>query len=138
MDGTEALRQQRSGVVDVNGDVGACGCHVVTPNAAAGKDRKDGQKPAERKRAGAAVGDGGVGANAVRDMTAVPSNQRASDSHDDTRLGDGEDSERLASSRAAKVQRNGRNGANRFGRQRNSLVRRKMRERGRRVPRIET
>ena len=62
----------------------------MTPNGTAGKDREDGQDSAERKLAGAAVGDGALGAEAIRALTAVPSNQRASDSHGDTRLGDDE------------------------------------------------
>lgn len=91
----EALRQQRSDVVDVDGDISARGRYVVTSDAAARQDGEDGQEPAERKRAVAAVGDGAAGAKAIRARTAVPSNQRASDSHDKTRLGDVEEIETL-------------------------------------------
>lgn len=87
-DGKEALRQQRRRVVDMHGDMRASRRDVMAANGAAGKDGEDGQKPAKRKFAGAAVGDGAVGAKTIRARTAIPSNQRASDSHDDTRLGD--------------------------------------------------
>lgn len=97
--GKEALGEQRGGVVEGNGDVGAGARHVVTSNAATGQDREDGQEQAERKRAVAAVGDGAAGAKTIRDLAAVPSNQRASDSHDSTRLSDVEDTERLIAKR---------------------------------------
>ncbi len=103
--GKEALRQQRGGVVDGNGDVGAGARHVVTSNAATGQDREDGQELAERKRAVAAVGDGAAGAKTIRDLAAVPSNQRASDSHDSTRLSDVEGTERLVAERAWRIRR---------------------------------
>jgi len=57
----------------------------VTSNWTAGQDREDGQKAAERKAAVAAVGDGAVSAKTSR-LTTIPSHQRASDSHDYTRL----------------------------------------------------
>ena len=69
----------------------------MTSDAAAGQDREDGQEPAERMRAVAAVGDGAAGAKAIAALRSVPSNQRASDSHGKTRLGDVEDIDRYAS-----------------------------------------
>lgn len=72
----------------MHGDMRASRCDVMAANGAAGKDGEDGQKPGKRKFAGAAVGDGAAGAKTIRARAAIPSNQRASDSHDDTRLGD--------------------------------------------------
>lgn len=72
----------------MHGDVRARRRDVMTPDGAAGKDGEDGQDSAERKLAGAAVGDGAAGAEAIRALTAVPPDQRASDSHDDTRFVD--------------------------------------------------
>jgi len=72
----------------MHGDMRASRRDVMAANGAAGKDGEDGQKPAKRKFAGAAVGDGAAGAETIRARAAIPSNQRASDSHDDTRLGD--------------------------------------------------
>jgi len=57
----------------------------VTTDGTARQDREDGQKAAKRKPAVAAVGDGAVSARTTR-LTAIPSHQRASDSHDYTRL----------------------------------------------------
>lgn len=57
----------------------------MTSNGTAGQDREDGQEAAERKAAVAAVGDGAVSARTTR-LTTIPSHQRASDSHDYTRL----------------------------------------------------
>ena len=57
----------------------------MTSNGTAGQDREDGQEAAERKAAVAAVGDGAVSARTTR-LTSIPSHQRASDSHDYTRL----------------------------------------------------
>ncbi|MFM0643314.1 hypothetical protein PQR14_03215 [Paraburkholderia bryophila] len=81
----EALRQQRRDFVRANGNEGARGDRVVTSNGTAGQDREDGQEAAERKAAVAAVGDGAVSARTTR-LTSIPSHQRASDSHDYTRL----------------------------------------------------
>ena len=72
----------------------------MTSDAAAGQDREDGQEPAERMRAVAAVGDGAAGAKAIAALRSVPSNQRASDSHGKTRLGDFDNIERPASAYA--------------------------------------
>src|SRR5258705_9490567 len=58
----------------------------MTSNGAAGQDREDGQKAAKRKPAVAAVGDGAISAKTPRVLTTIPPNQRASDSHDYTRL----------------------------------------------------
>ena len=81
----------------MHGDVGACRGDVMAPDGATGKDGEDdGRGPAKRKLAGAAVGDGAAGAKTIRALAAVPSNQRASDSHDDTRLGDVQGIERPA------------------------------------------
>jgi hypothetical protein len=57
----------------------------MASDRAAGQDREDGQEAAKRKAAAAAVGNGGVMAKTIR-LTAFPPNQRASDSHDYTRL----------------------------------------------------
>lgn len=95
------LRQQRSGVVGVDGDERARGGCVVTPNATARNSREDVQKTAERKLAVAAVGSGALSAEIPRRLSTIPSNQRASDSHDDTRLGDVKGIERIASSNVA-------------------------------------
>ena len=75
---------------------------VVAADGTAGQDREDGQGSAERKLTGAAVGDGAAGANAIRACTAVPSNQWASDSHDDTRFGDVEDIDRFIAAHNAR------------------------------------
>jgi hypothetical protein len=83
----------------MHGDVGACRRDVMAPDRATGKDSEDdGRGSAKRKLAGAAVGDGAAGAKPTRSPAAIPSNQRASDSHDDTRLGDVQGIERLARS----------------------------------------
>jgi hypothetical protein len=79
----EALRQQRRDFVCSHRNEGARGDGVVTSHGTAGQDRKDGQEAAERKAAVAAVGDGAVSAGTTR-LTAIPSNQRASDSHADS------------------------------------------------------
>jgi hypothetical protein len=57
----------------------------VTSNRTTRKDCEDGHEAAERKAAAAAVGDGAVSARTTR-LTTIPSHQRASDSHDYTRL----------------------------------------------------
>ncbi|BFG75989.1 hypothetical protein PTKU46_40220 [Paraburkholderia terrae] len=58
----------------------------MTTDGTARQDREDGQKAAKRKPAVAAVGDGAVSAKTPRELTTIPPNQRASDSHDYTRL----------------------------------------------------
>ena len=81
----------------MHGDVGACRRDVMAPDGATGKDGEDdGRGSAKRKLAAAAVGDGAAGAITIRALAAVPSNQSASDSHDDTRLGDVQGIERPA------------------------------------------
>ncbi|ABC36177.1 hypothetical protein DR62_07735 [Burkholderia thailandensis] len=81
----EALRQQRGDFVDMHGDVGACGDGVVTSHGATGQDGDDGRKQARNKRAAAAVGEGDV-MRETRRMSSIPPYQRATDSHDYTRL----------------------------------------------------
>lgn len=81
----EALGQQRGDFVDVHGDVGACGDGVVTSHGATGQDGEYGRKQARNKRAAAAVGEGDVMRD-VRRMSSIPPYQRATDSHDYTRL----------------------------------------------------
>ena len=81
----EALGQQRSDLVCANGDKRTCRDGIVTSDRTAGQDREDGQEAAKRKAAVAAVGDGAVRTKTIR-LTAFPPNQRASDSHDYTRL----------------------------------------------------
>lgn len=81
----EALWQKRGDFVDVHGDVGACGDGVVTSYGTTGQDGEDGRKQARNKRAAAAVGEGDVMRDACR-MSSIPPYQRATDSHDYTRL----------------------------------------------------
>ncbi|AFI68791.1 hypothetical protein GSH05_28135 [Burkholderia pseudomallei] len=83
--GGEALRQQRGDFVDVHGDIGACGDGVVTSHGATRQDGEYGRKQARNKRAAAAVGEGDVMRDARR-MSSIPPYQRATDSHDYTRL----------------------------------------------------
>jgi hypothetical protein len=82
----KALGQQRRDFVGMHRNEGACGNGVVTTDGAARQDREDGQKAAKRKPAVAAVGDGVVSAKTPRELTTIPPHQRASDSHDYTRL----------------------------------------------------
>jgi hypothetical protein len=84
--GAEALGQQRRDFVGTHGDECARGDGVATSDGTTGKDREDGQKAAIRKLAVAAVGNGVVSAKTPRGLTTIPSYQRASDSHDYTRL----------------------------------------------------
>jgi hypothetical protein len=58
----------------------------MTPHGTAGQDGENGQEAAERKLAAAANGGGSVSAKTPRWLTTIPPDQRASDSHDDTRL----------------------------------------------------
>jgi len=58
----------------------------MASDGATGEDREDGQETAKRKAAAAAVGDGAVSTGATPHLTSIPPNQRASDSHDYTRL----------------------------------------------------
>jgi len=58
----------------------------VTPHGAARKDREDGQEQARGKPAANAVGDGGAVTAKTPRMTSIPSHQRATDSHNYTRL----------------------------------------------------
>jgi hypothetical protein len=81
----EALRQQRSDFVRAHGYESARRDRIVTSDRTAGQDREDGQKAAKRQAAVAAVGDGAFRTKTSR-LTAFPPNQRASDSHDYTRL----------------------------------------------------
>jgi hypothetical protein len=81
----EALRQQRSDLVRAHGYESARRDGIVASDRTAGQDREDGQKAAKRKAAVAAVGDGAFRTKTSR-LTAFPPNQRASDSHDYTRL----------------------------------------------------
>nr|WP_161783708.1 hypothetical protein [Caballeronia glathei] len=81
----EALRQQRSHANAMHGDEGACGDGVVASHGTARQDGECGQEAAIDKPA-AAIGDGHVGAGLARVLTFAPSDQRASDSHDYTRL----------------------------------------------------
>jgi hypothetical protein len=81
----EALRQQRGDFVRANRYESARRDGVVASDRTAGQDREDGQKAAKRKAAVAAVGDGAFRTKTSR-LTAFPPNQRASDSHDYTRL----------------------------------------------------
>ena len=83
--GREALRQQRSNLVRAHGYESARRDGIVTSDGTAGQDREDGQEAAKRKAAVAAVGDGAFRTKTSR-LTAFPPNQRASDSHDYTRL----------------------------------------------------
>ena len=82
----EALGQKRRDFVRVDGNEGACRDRVVTPNRAAGKDREDGQEQARGKPAATAVGDGGAVTAKTPRMTTIPPHQRATDSHNNTRL----------------------------------------------------
>jgi hypothetical protein len=84
--GKKALRQQRGDFVGAHGYKCACADGIVASHRTAGKYRDDGQKAAKRKPAVAAVGDGTVRAQTARALASFPSNQRASDSHDYTRL----------------------------------------------------
>jgi hypothetical protein len=81
----EALGQQGSDFVGAYGDESARRDGIVASDRTAGQDREDGQKAAKRKAAVAAVGDGAFRTKTSR-LTAFPPNQRASDSHDYTRL----------------------------------------------------
>ena len=81
----EALRQQRSDFVRAHGYESARRDGIVTSDGTARQDLEDGQKAAKRKAAVAAVGDGAFRTKTSR-LTTFPLNQRASDSHDDTRL----------------------------------------------------
>lgn len=83
--GREALRQQRSDFVGAHGDERARRRSVVTPHRTTGQDGEDGQEQARGKPAATAVGDGRVTAKTPR-MTSIPPYQRATDSHDYTRL----------------------------------------------------
>jgi len=81
----EALRQKRRDFVRVDGDERARGNGVMTPHGAAGKDREDGQEQARGKPAATAVGEGGAVTAKTPRMTTIPSHQRATDSHNNTR-----------------------------------------------------
>ncbi|CAM2138105.1 hypothetical protein PT2222_100121 [Paraburkholderia tropica] len=71
----------------MDGDKGACGNGVMAPDGPAGKDCEDGEKQARGKPAATAVGDGGAVTAKTPRMTSIPSHQRATDSHNYTRLG---------------------------------------------------
>lgn len=71
----------------MNRDEGACRDGVMAPDGPAGKDCEDGQKQARGKPAANAVGDGGAVTAKTPRMTSIPSHQRATDSHNYTRLG---------------------------------------------------
>lgn len=82
----EALWQQRSDVVGVDGDERACGDGVVTPDGTTGQDGVDGQmQQARTMPAATAVGDGGCRAAQTSRIATIPPHQRATDSHDYTR-----------------------------------------------------
>lgn len=87
----------------------------MTSNGTAGQDREDGQEAAKRKLAAAAVGRGAISAKTPRGLRTFPPDQRASDSHDDTRLGNIEEGDAFASPRIETPdetgQRPGRTGA---------------------------
>ncbi|PPK47396.1 hypothetical protein B0G57_101361 [Trinickia symbiotica] len=79
----ETLRQQRGDAVLIDGHECAGRNDVVAPHAATGQDGGDGRTPAKFRRAAAAVGCGAIAAKIPRWLSAVPSNQRTSGSHDD-------------------------------------------------------
>ena len=81
----EALRQKRRDFVRVDGDERARGNGVMTPHGATGNDREDGQEQARGKPAATAVGEGGAVTAKTPRMTTIPSHQRATDSHNNTR-----------------------------------------------------
>ncbi len=84
-DREKALRQQRSDLVRAHRYEGTRRDGIMASDRTAGQDCEDGQKAAKRKAAVAAVGDGAFRTKTSR-LTALPPNQRASDSHDYTRL----------------------------------------------------
>jgi len=74
----------------VYGDECARGGGVVASNRTARQDREDGHEAAQRGLAAAAagsVGSGEISAKTPRGLMTIPPDQRASDFHDDTRLG---------------------------------------------------
>lgn len=84
----EALRQQRGDFIRAHSDESARGDGIAASDGTAGQGGEDGQKAAVRKAgkaAAAAVGDGAFTTKTAR-LIAFPSDQRASDSHDYTRL----------------------------------------------------
>ena len=82
----EALRQQRRHFVGIDGDECACGNGVVAPNGTTGQDGVDRQvKQARTMPAATAVGSGN-GAAQTSHIASIPPHQRATDSHDYTRL----------------------------------------------------
>ena len=84
----EALRQQRRHFVGVDGDECACGNSVVTPNGTTGQDGVDRQvKQARTMPAATAVVGSGRRAAQTSHIASIPPHQRATDSHDYTRLG---------------------------------------------------
>lgn len=82
----EALRQQRRHVVALYCDTGARRGDVVTSNGTTGKNGGNGHETTQRKAAAAPVDAGATCMRTHRMRAAIPPNQRASDSHDDTRL----------------------------------------------------
>ncbi|CAM2183385.1 hypothetical protein PSAC2689_50077 [Paraburkholderia sacchari] len=71
----------------MNGNEGAGRDGVMASNGPAGKNGEDGGKQARGKPAATAVGDGGAVTAKTPRMTSFPSHQRATDSHNYTRLG---------------------------------------------------
>ena len=59
----------------------------MAPDRPARKDRNDGQVQARGKPAATAIGDGSAVTAKTPRMTSIPSDQRATDSHNCTRLG---------------------------------------------------
>lgn len=83
----EALRQQRRHFVGIDGDECACGNGVVAPNGTTRQDGVDRQMlQARTMPAATAIGRGRRAARTSRHAS-IPPHQRATDSHDYTRLG---------------------------------------------------
>lgn len=82
----EALGQQRRDFVGMHRDKCACRDGVMATDGPTGKDCEDGQKRTRGKPAATAIGDGGAVTAKTPRMTSIPSHQRATDSHNYTRL----------------------------------------------------
>ena len=83
----EALRQERRDFVRMDSNECACGNGVTTPDRPARKYRDGRPEQARGKPAATAIGDGSAVTAKTPRMTSIPSDQRATDSHYYTRLG---------------------------------------------------